>query len=124
MKNYGLTPSQTGGLGRTYMYFTGTPDLPVRLRPVLHQLQVLPRHASPSVRRERHGGVSFDVTNTGTTPGATVAQLYVAPQFTVPGMELPKSSWRGSSGPMCCAPGQTQHITLTVKVAGLSQWDE
>ena len=28
MDNYGLTPSQTGGLGRTYMYFTGTPTYP------------------------------------------------------------------------------------------------
>jgi beta-glucosidase len=26
--NYGLTPGQTGGLGRTYMYFTGTPAYP------------------------------------------------------------------------------------------------
>ena len=28
MDNYGLTPSQTGGFGRTYMYFTGTPTYP------------------------------------------------------------------------------------------------
>src|SRR5207248_658909 len=28
LKNYGLTPSQTGGIGRTYQYFTGTPAYP------------------------------------------------------------------------------------------------
>ena len=27
-QNYGLTPSETGGLGRTYQYFTGTPTYP------------------------------------------------------------------------------------------------
>ena len=28
MQNYGLTAAETGGLGRTYQYFTGTPTYP------------------------------------------------------------------------------------------------
>ncbi|MCX4722964.1 glycoside hydrolase family 3 C-terminal domain-containing protein [Streptomyces sp. NPDC090052] len=28
MSNYGLTPGATGGLGRTYQYFTGKPTYP------------------------------------------------------------------------------------------------
>ena len=69
--------------------------------------------------------VSFDVTNTGTTAGATVAQLYAAPRFTVPGVRAAdEAARRASSRPRDLQPGQTQHITLPVKVPSLSEWDE
>jgi beta-glucosidase len=125
MKNYGLTPSQTGGLGRTYLYFTGTPSYPFGYGLSYStfkysHLTVGPRavSANGSVR------VSFDVTNTGSTPGATVAQLYVAPQFAVAGTELPQEQLEGFQRTRVLAPGHTQRITLTVQVAALSQWDE
>ena len=56
--------------------------------------------------------------------GATVAQVYVAPQFTVPGVEVPKEQLAGFQRTNTLAPGQTQQITLHVKLADLSQWDE
>ena len=125
MKNYGLTPSQTGGLGRTYMYFTGRPTYPFGYGLSYSafkysDITVGPRSASAdgSVR------VSFNVRNTGSTPGATVAQLYAAPQFTVPGVELPKEQLAGFQRTRVLAPGQNQHITLTVTIANLSEWDE
>jgi beta-glucosidase len=125
MKNYGLTPSQTGGLGRTYMYFTGTPTYPFGYGLSYStfkysHITVGPRTASAdgTVR------VSFDVTNTGTVPGATVAQLYVAPQFTVTGAELPKEQLEGFQRTSVLAPGHSQHVTLAVKIANLSEWDE
>ena len=125
VKNYGLTPSQTGGLGRTYMYFTGTPTYPFGYglsytRFAYSHVEVGGRH----VTADGTVHVSFDVTNTGTVPGATVAQLYVAPQFTVPGVELPKDQLEGFQRTSLLRPGQTQHITLAVKVASLSEWDE
>jgi beta-glucosidase len=125
MKNYGLTPSQTGGLGRTYMYFTGTPTYPFGYG--LSYARFSYSHIRVATRRADANAtvpVSFDVTNTGAVPGATVAQLYVAPQFTVPGVELPREQLAAFQRTAVLAPGQSQHITLLVKLADLSQWDE
>jgi beta-glucosidase len=125
MNNYGLTPSQTGGLGRTYMYFTGEPTYPFGYGLSYttfkySNVQVGPRAATPNgtVR------VSFDVTNTGKTAGATVAQLYAAPKFTVQGVELPMEQLVGFQRTVSLRPGQTQRLTLHVKLSSLSQWDE
>ncbi len=149
MLNYGLTPSQTGGLGRTYMYFTGTPTYPFGYGLSYSKFTYSHISVSPS-GRGRHDGrpsgpghqagtrgdgparvsangtvnVSFDVTNAGSVPGSTVAQLYVAPKFTVPGTELPKEQLEGFQRTADLRPGQTQRIRLAVKVASLSQWDE
>jgi beta-glucosidase len=125
MKNYGLTPSQTGGLGRTYMYFTGTPTYPFGYG--LSYSHFSYSHITITNRKVDANAtvpVNFDVTNTGTVPGSTVAQLYVAPQFTVPGVELPKGQLEGFQRTGVLAPGQSQHITLLVKLADLSKWDE
>ncbi|MGH3164935.1 MAG: glycoside hydrolase family 3 C-terminal domain-containing protein [Trebonia sp.] len=123
--NYGLTPSQTGGLGRTYMYFTGTPTYPFGYGLsyttfAYSRVKVGPGRvsANDTVR------VSFGVTNTGPVAGATVAQLYVAPKFTVPGVELPRQQLAGFQKTAVLAPGETQHITVTVEVPSLSRWDE
>ncbi|HEX8007538.1 MAG TPA: glycoside hydrolase family 3 C-terminal domain-containing protein [Trebonia sp.] len=124
MQNYGLTPAQTGGLGRTYMYFTGAPTYPFGYGLSYSTFAYSHLTANPSAAANGTVAVNFDVTNTGNTPGATVAQLYVAPEFTVPGTELPKDQLEGFQRTAVLAPGQTQHITLTVKVASLSQWDE
>jgi len=125
MLNYGLTPSQTGGLGRTYMYFTGTPTYPFGYglsytRFSYSHIEVAPKRVSADGTVH----VNFDVTNTGTVPGATVAQLYVAPRFTVPGVELPKEQLEGFQRTRVLRPGQTQHVSLAVKISHLSQWDE
>jgi beta-glucosidase len=125
MDNYGLTPSQTGGLGRTYMYFTGQPTYPFGYGLSyttfgFANIAVGPPAATP----DHQVRVSFDVTNTGTVAGATVAQLYVAPQFTVPGVELPLQQLEGFKKTAVLAPGQTEHVTLTVDIASLSEWDE
>jgi beta-glucosidase-like glycosyl hydrolase len=125
MKNYGLTPSQTGGLGRTYMYFTGAPTYPFGYGLSYSHFSYSHITVAPGqVNANATVPVSFDVTNTGSVPGATVAQLYVAPQFTVPGVELPKEQLEGFQRTAVLAPGQSQHITLLVKAASLSQWDE
>ncbi|HZR51258.1 MAG TPA: glycoside hydrolase family 3 C-terminal domain-containing protein [Streptosporangiaceae bacterium] len=125
MKNYGLTPSQTGGLGRTYLYFTGTPTYPFGYglsysRFAYSNVNIAPEHVSADGTVH----VNFNVTNTGSVAGATVAQLYVTPQFTVSGTELPKEQLAGFQRTEVLAPGHTQHITLAVKVSDLSQWDE
>ncbi|WP_307846180.1 glycoside hydrolase family 3 C-terminal domain-containing protein [Actinospica durhamensis] len=123
--NYGLTPSQTGGLGRTYMYFTGTPTYPFGYG--LSYANFAYSHVkvdSGSVTADGTVNVGFDVTNTGSVAGSTVAQLYASPQFTEAGVELPKAQLAGFQKTAVLKPGQTQHIKLSVQVSSLSEWDE
>jgi beta-glucosidase-like glycosyl hydrolase len=124
MDNYGLTPAQTGGLGRTYEYFTGTPTYPFGygLSYTTFRYSNVTAPEAASANGTVH--VNFDVTNIGTVPGATVAQLYAAPKFTVSGVDLPTEQLAGFQKTAVLQPGQTQQISLAVKVASLSQWDE
>ena len=125
MQNYGLTPGQTGGLGRTYLYFTGTPTYPFGYGLSYTTFAYTKVSADrTSVPAGRTVSVTFTVTNTGSVPGATVAQLYVSTPFTVPGTELPAKRLEGFQRTKDLAPGQSQQITLTVPVANLSFWDE
>ena len=119
--NYGLTASQTGGLGRTYMYFTGTPTYPFGYG--LSYTSFKYSHVQVGPQAATADGtvtVSFDVTNAGTT----VAQLYAAPRFTVPGTGLPNDQLIGFQRTADLKPGQSQHVTLHVKTSSLSEWDE
>jgi beta-glucosidase len=125
MRNYGLTPGQTGGLGRTYLYFTKTPTYPfgygLSYTTFGYSKVSADRSAAPASGTV---DVSFTVTNTGHVPGATVAQLYVSTPFTVRGTELPAERLEGFRRTRVLAPGQSQRITLTVPVPNLSFWNE
>ncbi len=125
MSNYGLTPASTGGLGRTYMYFSGTPTYPFGYGLSYTQFRFSDLTVSPELTSPA-GTVtaSFDVTNTGSQPGAAVAQLYVATPFTVPGVELPAKRLEAFQKTALLAPGQTQPVTLTVNVSDLAFWDQ
>jgi beta-glucosidase len=125
MGNYGLTPAQTGGLGRTYMYLTYTPTY--RFGYGLSYTRFSYSHVTVGPRASTANGtvdVSFDVTNTGSVPGATVAQLYVTLDFKVRGVELPHQQLEGFQRTNVLAPGKSQQITLKVPVSALSEWDE
>jgi hypothetical protein len=125
MQNYGLTPGQTGGLGRTYLYFTKTPTYPFGYGLSYTKFAYSNVTADrTSVPADGTVTVSFTVTNTGSVPGATVAQLYVSTPFTVPGTELPAKRLEGFQRTTVLTPGQSQQITLTVPVPHLSFWDE
>ena len=65
--------------------------------------------------------VSFDVTNTGSVAGAEVAQLYVSdPSAKV---DRPERELKGFAK-VRLAPGETQHVTLTLDARAFSYWDE
>jgi beta-glucosidase len=124
MSNYGLTPSATGGLGRTYMYFTGTPTYPFGFGLSYTQFRFSNLQVGPSsTSADGTVNVTFDVTNTGTTRGAAVAQLYVATPFSVPGVELPVKRLEGFQKTAVLQPGEKQTVNLTVSVADLAFWD-
>jgi beta-glucosidase-like glycosyl hydrolase len=124
--NDGLTPSQTGGLGRTYQYFTGTPTYPFGYG--LSYTDFAYRDLNID-RRQVTGDdtvhVSFTVTNTGRVSGDTVAQLYVSPpDATAASQELPVKLLAGFAKTRTLRPHESQRITLAVPLADLSAWNE
>ncbi len=124
MSNYGLSPAATGGLGRTYQYFTGTPTYPFGYGLSYTNFSYSPATIGmSSVTPDDTVNVSFTVTNTGTTPGAAVAQLYVATPFTVPNVTLPVKRLEGFQKTGVLAPGASQQITIPVKISDLALWD-
>ena len=65
--------------------------------------------------------VSFDVSNTGAVAGAEVAELYVSdPSAHV---DRPERELKGFEK-VRLAPGETQHVTLTLDARAFSYWDE
>jgi beta-glucosidase len=125
MKNYGLTPSQTGGLGRTYQYFTGTPTYPFGYGLSYTGFGYSHVKADPKATTADHRiNVHFDVTNTGSVAGATVAQVYAATQFTVPGVELPQKRLVGFKKTDLLQPGETESIAVPVTISDLAMWDQ
>jgi len=122
IKNYGLSPADTGGLGRTYQYFTGTPTYPFGYGLSYTGFSYSKVHATDHADAEGKATVRFDVTNTGTVAGATVAQLYVSSPAT-PGAQVPAEQLKGFAKTAVLKPGQTQHLSITVDVADLAAWD-
>ncbi|MBB3188101.1 glycoside hydrolase family 3 C-terminal domain-containing protein [Microbacter margulisiae] len=125
--NYYLAPTGamgSRGLGRTYMYFTGTPSYPFGYGLSYTQFKFSNITLSKSdITPNDSVMVSFDVTNTGNTSGETVAQLYVAfPR--IKGAPLPIKKLEGFAKTEDLQPGQSQHITLTLTAANLALWNE
>ena len=123
MENYGLTPGETNGLGRTYQYFTGTPSYPFGYG--LSYTGFGFSGLSVPSRADANGTVDVrvTVTNTGSVAGATVAQVYVASP-PVAGREVPVKRLAGFAKTAVLQPGRTQRLTVPVKISDLSFWDE
>ncbi|GIM94495.1 beta-glucosidase [Paractinoplanes toevensis] len=124
IENYGLTPGQTGGLGRTYQYFTGTPSYPFGYGLSYTTFAYGPVRADrTSTTPDGRITVRFDVTNTGTAAGATVAQLY-ATAPAVPGVDLPAERLAGFRKTGILQPGEHETVTIPVQAADLAFYDE
>jgi len=134
--NYYLTPRETGFLGRTYMYFSGSregnfrhftivpPSFPFGYGLSYSQFKISNIEVSAKqISPDDKVTVSFDVTNTGSVSGETVAQLYVAPPK-IRGEQLPIKKLQGFQKTKVIQPGQSDHITLTVNAADLAFWNE
>jgi beta-glucosidase len=70
-----------------------------------------------------HGGVmdvSFDVTNTGTMAGDTVAFLFVSFENTT--VRRSVKELKGFKR-IALQPNETQHVTIPLKIADLAYWD-
>ena len=107
--------------GRTYMYFKGKP-----LYPFGHGLSYTSfgfaglRTDRPTLARNGVATVSVDVTNTGSTAGDAVPQLYIAhPRSKV---ARPAQQLVGFQR-VHLAPGQTRTVKLSFKATELAYWD-
>jgi beta-glucosidase len=117
--DYNLLPTATTD-GRTYMYFTGSVSWPFGYG--LSYTDFRYSHLSVDRTHVDANGrvtVSADVTNTGSVPGATVAQLYAATPGSPASLQLPDKRLE-SFRKVELAPGQTKHITFTVHVPDLA----
>ena len=65
-------------------------------------------------------GTTFDVTNTGKLPGATVAQVYVRPP--AGGVDRPVQELKGFQR-VDLQPGQTTHVSLPLDRRSYAYWD-
>jgi beta-glucosidase len=122
--DYDLTPAGTGGLGRTYMYFTGKPDYPfgygMSYTKFRYSRARLARRKVSTMGTVR---VSFRVTNTGKRRGATVAQLYAAAPR-VAGATRPAQQLVGFRRTRVLKPRASQRITIAVPaIERLRRWD-
>ncbi len=119
--DYDLAPQKTGGLGRTYMYFTRTPTWPFGYGLSYTKFRYL--KAKVSHKRARATGrvrVTFRVKNTGRRAGATVAQLYAAPPA---GVDF-KQRLVGFARTRVLKPGRSQRLAITVPLTRtLRTWD-
>jgi hypothetical protein len=124
MSDYDLTPQKTGGLGRTYMYFTRKPAWPFGFGGSYTRFRYSQARAS---RRSLPAGstlkISFRVTNSGRRAGATVAQLYATPP-SVKGSTMPTKRLVGFKRTRVLRPGRSQRVTISVPlVRTLRMWN-
>ena len=123
MASYGLNAADTGGLGRTYQYFTGTPTYPFGYGLSYSTFSLTNTSVDKStVTADGSVSIGLDVTNTGTTAGSTVAQLYAA----FPGAgsgDVPNKQLAGFAKSKVLNPGETQHLTIPVTMNSLALWN-
>jgi beta-glucosidase len=123
MQDYGLNAASTGGLGRTYQYFTGAPTYPFGYGLSYSTFQISDVTASTdTVAASGTVGIGLTVTNTGQRAGTTVPQLYV----TTPGAgqgAVPLQRLAGFQKTKQLQPGQAQRVNLRVKISDLALWD-
>jgi beta-glucosidase len=117
--DYTLQPTATTD-GRTYMYFTGSVSWPFGYgRSYTDFSYSRLRVDRTFVDANGRVRVSADVTNTGSAPGATVAQLYAATPGSPAALQLPAQRLE-SFRKVELEPGQTRHITFIVNVPDLA----
>ena len=121
--DYNLTTAD-GTDGRTYMYFTGNVTWPFGYGLSYTDF----RYSHMTVDRtnvDANGEVtvSADVTNAGRTAGDTVAQLYASTPGAPAALQAPDKRLE-SFQKVSLAPGQTKHLTFTVKIPDLAFYSD
>jgi beta-glucosidase len=121
--DYNIRPTATTD-GRTYMYFTGNVSWPFGYG--LSYADFKYSHLTvdrTNVNANDSVTVSADVTNTSPVAGATVAQLYATTPDAPAALQRPDKRLEGFQK-VLLQPGQTRHLTFTVKIPNLAFFDE
>jgi beta-glucosidase len=109
--------------GMTYWYYRGTPLYPfgygLSYSTFAYSNLTLSAPSLPASCGTVQ--VDFDVTNTGAIAGDEVVQLYAA--YLHPSVQRPLQQLRGFRR-VTIAPGDTAHVTMPLRSADLSYWDE
>jgi beta-glucosidase len=132
------TPAFAASRGRTYRYFTGTPEyafgfglsyttfkydsnMSIENR---SSTVMIPKDAYLSDDLENFVNVSVTVTNTGQRPGAEIVELYATPSSLCPSPATePKQKLVGFQ--RCWfQPGQVQRVTIPLNLQNLRRWDD
>ncbi|HEX4012246.1 MAG TPA: glycoside hydrolase family 3 C-terminal domain-containing protein [Solirubrobacteraceae bacterium] len=121
--DYDIRPTSTEP-GRTYMYYSGPVSFPFG-----YGLSYT-TFATSNLRVDRSSldpddtvHVSVDVTNTGTVAGEDLVQLYVDQPDAPVASQRPIKRLEGFTQ-VQLGPGQTQTVTLTLKLANLAYFDQ
>jgi beta-glucosidase len=124
MDDYDLAPGRTGGLGRTYQYFTGTPEFRFgygRSYTTFDWSRIGVDRRSIDAKDVLR--FTTTVENTGARAGATVVQVY-ARSPKVAGRAVPIRRLVGFRKTRDLAPGRSQRVSIAVPVAdALRLWD-
>ena len=121
LANYGT--DETQGIYTGYRYYDQegiTPQFPFGFGLSYTDFKFSDLKLTPSSNGTMQ--VDFDVTNTGSTAGDTVAQVYVGPGPTVRGIQQAPRSLRGFDR-LSLAPHQTLHRTVTLDQRSFQYWD-
>jgi beta-glucosidase len=108
--------------GRTYMYFKGEPLYPFGygLSYTTFKYSNL-RTSSSQLAKDGTITVSLDVTNTGSSVGDAVVQLYVEHMHSK--VERPREELEGFQR-VTLQPKETRNVQIPLKAASLAWWDE
>ena len=113
MSDYDLAPGKTGGLGRTYQYFTGTPDYRFGFGLSYTRFRWSKiRVDRPTADVNDTARVTLVVTNAGSRAGADVVHVY-AKTPKIAGREVPIRRLVGFRKTRELAPGASQRSPST-----------
>ena len=121
--DYTIRPTATTD-GRTYEYFTGTSDLPVRLRAQLHEFRLLATSTSTTTASSPNGTITVTAKVTQPWPGGLAGGAAVCHDPVRAGVSAtPDQAARGlPEGD--ARPGQSKTVTFTVPALKLAFWNE
>ncbi len=120
--SYAIRP--VGSAGRTYMYFNGPVSYPFGYGLSYTTFEFSNLHVSDtSPSADDTVQVSVDVTNTGSRDGNEIVQMYVNTPDADPSLERPLKRLEGFQK-VFLAAGQTQTVTLPIKIADLAFYNE
>jgi hypothetical protein len=130
MDEYDITPESTGGLGRTYQYFTGAPDFAFGhglgySEFGYSKIRIGNGAGRPGRFPVRGGTVPIAVTvrNRGPVRGSTVIQIYAGASGDAGGRSLPAKRLVGFARVSDLPAGKSRRVRLMIPVERLSLFD-